>query len=204
MSIGTVIVAHQVGRRRCPGEGLGDLLRQPLCCRMPGHLEPQQLPSAVARTTNANKRSKVSVGTTHMSTAAIASAWFSRNVFQDCEGGLRPRIMYLETVDCAISNPSISSSPWIRGAPQSGFSPAIRRMRSRSSRSTFGRPALFRDFQRQNVLKPERCHRKIVSGFTTWDTSSRVGQIRIIHTNSARSLPCSRRRGGARLKAMLS
>ena len=83
--------------------------------------------------------------------------WFRRNVLQDCEGGLRSRTMYLETVDWATSNPSISNSPWIRGAPQSGFSLLIRRMRSRSSRSTFGRPALFRDFRRQNALKPERC-----------------------------------------------
>src|SRR5262245_4550906 len=28
--------------------------------------------------------------------------------------------MYLATLDCATSNPSLSSSPWIRGAPQSG------------------------------------------------------------------------------------
>ena len=63
--------------------------------------------------------------------------------------------MYLETVDWATTNPSISNSPWIRGAPQSGFSLLIRPMRSRSSRSTFGRPALLRDFQRQNALKPE-------------------------------------------------
>ena len=112
--------------------------------------------------------------------------------------------MYLETVDWATSNPSISNSPWIQGAPQSGFSLLIRRMRSRSSRSTFGRPALFRDFQRQNALKPERCHRKMVSGFTTRDMSSRPGQIRVIHTNNARSLPYSPSRGGARLTAMLS
>jgi hypothetical protein len=26
--------------------------------------------------------------------------------------------MYLATLDCATSNPSLSSSPWIRGAPQ--------------------------------------------------------------------------------------
>src|SRR6266849_8909035 len=26
--------------------------------------------------------------------------------------------MYLATLDCAISNPSLSSSPWVRGAPQ--------------------------------------------------------------------------------------
>jgi hypothetical protein len=37
-----------------------------------------------------------------------------------------------------------------------------------------------------------------------WDKSSRFGQIDAIHTNNARSLPCSRRRDGARLKAMLS
>jgi len=67
-----------------------------------------------------------------------------------------------------------------------------------------GRPALFRDFQRQNALKPERCHRKMVSGFATRDMSSRPGQIRVIHTNNARSLPYSRSRGGARLTAMLS
>ena len=50
----------------------------------------------------------------------------------------------------------------------------------------------------------KRCQRRIVSGFTTWDKSSRLGQIRVIHTNNARSLPCSRRRDGARRKAILS
>ena len=69
------------------------------------------------RTKNANNRSKVSVGTTHISIAAITSMWFRRNVLQDCEGGLRPCTMYLEAVDWATSNPSISNSPWIRGAP---------------------------------------------------------------------------------------
>ena len=61
-----------------------------------------------------------------------------------------------------------------------------------------------RDFQRQKALNPERCQRRIVSGFTTCDKSSRLGQIRVSHINNARSLPCNRRRGGARLKAMLS
>jgi hypothetical protein len=36
------------------------------------------------------------------------------------------RIMYLETVDSAISNPSLSSSPWMRGAPHNEFSLLIR------------------------------------------------------------------------------
>ena len=42
MSIGSVVVAHQIGGRRDPGKRLGDLPSQPLCCRMSRHLEPQQ------------------------------------------------------------------------------------------------------------------------------------------------------------------
>ena len=57
--------------------------------------------------------------------------------------------MYFETVDWATSKPSISNSPWIRDAPHRGFSLLIRWIRSRRPRSIFGRPALFRDFQRQ-------------------------------------------------------
>jgi len=55
------------------------------------------------------------VGDEHHEKCRIAG--IIRNVFQDCDGGFRPRIMYLETVDWATSNPSISSSPWILGAP---------------------------------------------------------------------------------------
>ena len=43
--------------------------------------------------------------------------------------------MYFETVDWAISKPSFRSSPWICGAPQSGFSNHLR-IRSRTSLST--------------------------------------------------------------------
>jgi len=41
------------------------------------------------RTRKANSRSKVRVGTTHRSTAAMASTWLRRNVRQLCEGGPR-------------------------------------------------------------------------------------------------------------------
>jgi hypothetical protein len=57
--------------------------------------------------------------------------------------------MYLATLDCATSNPSLSSSPWMRGAAQSGFSMLIRRINPRSSVSIGGRPPCGRDFQRQ-------------------------------------------------------
>src|ERR1035438_6056171 len=55
-------------------------------------------------------------------------------------GGPCRLTMYLATLDCAISNPSLSSSPWIRGAPQSGFSMLIRRISARRSVSICGRP----------------------------------------------------------------
>jgi hypothetical protein len=34
----------------------------------------------------------------------------------DWDGSPRRRSMYLATVDCATSKPSLSSSPWMRGA----------------------------------------------------------------------------------------
>jgi hypothetical protein len=57
------------------------------------------------------------------------------NVRQPWLGGLQRLTMYLATLDCATSKPSFSSSPWIRGAPQSGFSMLIRRISARRSAS---------------------------------------------------------------------
>ena len=54
--------------------------------------------------------------------------------------GLWYRGRYLETVDCTSVKPSLSSSPWIRAAPQVGFARCISRIRSRSSASIDGRP----------------------------------------------------------------
>jgi hypothetical protein len=68
------------------------------------------------------------------------------------------------------SNHSSCRRPWprtrnaSRPSRNTGFSWLIRRIRSRSPRSIFGRPALFRDFQRHSALKPARCHRRMVSG----------------------------------------
>jgi hypothetical protein len=58
----------------------------------------------------------------HISIAAIACAWFYRNVFQLCDAGFKGRTMYFETVDWATWKPSIRSSPWIRDAPHNEFS----------------------------------------------------------------------------------
>src|ERR1700682_650352 len=66
--------------------------------------------------------------------------------------------MYLLTLLSPMSMPSLSSSPWMRGAPQLGFSRHILRARSRTSREMAGRPGWpRRTFQVQNSRKPARC-----------------------------------------------
>ncbi|MCA6113193.1 hypothetical protein [Bradyrhizobium cenepequi] len=81
--------------------------------------------------------------------AAISGAWLRKKVRHPWLGDPRRFTMYLATLDCATSNPSLSSSPWMRGAPQSGFSMLIRRISARNSVSICGRPLSDRDFQRQ-------------------------------------------------------
>jgi hypothetical protein len=53
-------------------------------------------------------------------------------------GWPRRLTMDLATLDCATSNPSLSSSPWMRSAPESGFLTLIRRINTRSSVSIYG------------------------------------------------------------------
>ncbi len=75
--------------------------------------------------------------------------------------------MYFETPAWEMEKPSFNSSPWIRGAPHSVFSRDIRRIRSRISLDTGGRPGFpRRDFHVQKSLYPLRCQPMTVSGLT--------------------------------------
>jgi hypothetical protein len=75
-------------------------------------------------------------------------------------GGPRRRGMTRATERCEMVNPSLRSSPWILGAPQSGLACAIFWMRALSSAPTGGRPGPLRlDFQVQKVRNPCRCQR---------------------------------------------
>src|SRR5437867_11616036 len=60
------------------------------------------------------------VGTVKKSTATKSLTWLFRKVRHVCEGGFLGRAIYLATVACERLMPSLSSSPWILGAPQRG------------------------------------------------------------------------------------
>jgi hypothetical protein len=76
-----------------------------------------------------------------------------------------------------MSTPSLRSSPWILGAPHSGFARLMLRIRCRISSATFGLPLRGRDFHRQNKRKPARCQRMTVSGLTIAKASLTFGAI---------------------------
>ncbi len=80
-------------------------------------------------------------------------------IFQKSLPSLRRRILTTHRVfrhhRLGHSKPSIRSSPRIRDAPHSALFLLIRRIRSCRSRSIFGRPALFRGFQREYAAWPE-------------------------------------------------
>jgi hypothetical protein len=80
--------------------------------------------SACPRTTSTNNRSKASVRTTHRSAAAIASAWFRRNVFQLCDGGLPPRHIVFLSRHCRLGDFGSEHQKLIvnPGRAHSGFS----------------------------------------------------------------------------------
>ena len=148
-AIDPVAIADEVVRSLIPGKCLRYLTCNPFCRRICCDVDPDEV-SAVEPDDGAGiGRSKSIVGTTNRSMAAMSGAWLRKKVRHPWLGGPRRLTMYLATLDCATSNPSLSSSPWMRGAPQSGFSTLIRRINTRSSVSICGRPPCGRDFQRQ-------------------------------------------------------
>jgi hypothetical protein len=103
-------------------------------------------------------------------------------------GGLRCRSIYLLTLVSPMSMPSLSSSPWMRGAPQSGLARLMLRIRSRTSCETVGLPVLpCRTFQVQNNRKPFRCQAMTVSGLTMTSADRQPAQTPDNHAQKKRS-----------------
>ena len=59
MPIGAVAIAYEMGRRFAPGEGLGDLLRDPLRCGVIGDAQRDQASPLVPQDDKDEQQSKV-------------------------------------------------------------------------------------------------------------------------------------------------
>ena len=80
-----------------------------------------------------------------------------------------------------------------------GLAADIRRMSARTSGATAGRPGPFRRlFQVQKSLKPVRCHRITVAGWTMETASAQPVHRRDSRTQNSRSEGRSRGRGAVR------
>jgi hypothetical protein len=88
------------------------------------------------------------VVTTNMSIAAMSGRWLRRKLRQVGEGTLGRQGIQRPTVAWLILMPSLSTSPWMRGAPHNGLALLIRRIKARISVPILGRPGR-RDRQRQ-------------------------------------------------------
>src|SRR5258705_11309849 len=108
------------------------------------------------------------------------------------------------SVHTPISMPSLRSPPWILGAPHSGLAMLISRISRRISNDTVGRPQRCRDFQRQYDLKPARCQRMTVSGFTIVSALMVFGTKRYSPTKIRRSMALKASRFGRCRRWMLS
>jgi hypothetical protein len=116
-----IAVADHDPRRPLEVQRLDHLLGRPLARRRLGDPEPSTRRRSCASTKNTYRLRVVAIGTSKKSTDAISRAWLTRNVLHPWEG-CRWTFMCLATVGSLIATPSLSSSPWMRGAPHSEHS----------------------------------------------------------------------------------
>src|SRR6202051_2448857 len=104
-------------------------------------------------------------------TEKATERWFLRKARQRLAGSesLGACFIQREIVRSEMSKPSMSSSPWMRGAPQVVFSATIRKINCRTCFGVCLLPIGFFTFEisLQYSRKPTRCHRTTVSGVTT-------------------------------------
>src|SRR5215471_6798991 len=136
-------------RREALRKCLRDLTCNPFRRRSLCDVDPHQLSAVYANDDECIEGIETDRRDDENSMAAMSGAQLRRKVGHPWSGGPRRLTMYLATLDCATSNPSLSSSPWMGGAPQRGVSMLICRINARSSASICGRPPEGPDFKRQ-------------------------------------------------------
>ncbi len=141
-----------------------------------------------ASTTSTNNTLNCSVGTVKKSMETNWPTWLVRKVFHVWDGSLFCFGIKRETVRSEISTPSFRSSPWIRGAPQSGLAAAMVVIRLRISALNRGRPGPFGcDNLYQYRLNRLRCHEITVSGRTIIKADFQSFQIALSPIQKIRS-----------------
>jgi hypothetical protein len=130
-----IAIKDQVFLRGFKWKRLAQLLDDPTARRMLRDVNVQDAPTIMTDDEEAVEHAERNRWRVKKSMAAIASRWFRRNASQRLarSGSLGARFIQREIVLSESSKPSMRSSPWIRGAPQVGFSTTIRKINSRTS-----------------------------------------------------------------------
>src|SRR5262245_37754260 len=175
VAVTRIPIADQITRELLPTTGRRQLVGDPFRRWVRCDAEPQDLSPVVAHNQQSVEQSERDGRNDKQIHRRDPIGVLRRNVFQPCDGGSLLRTIYLATLVCPTSIPSLSSSPWIRGAPHNGLAMLISRINWRISVGTAGRPRRRLDFQRQNNRKPAWCHRTTASGRTMASASRAFG-----------------------------
>jgi hypothetical protein len=139
-TIRRVSVSQQIPRCGVPRKGLCDLMGKPQLCGILGDTEMNDLSPVMVKHNQGIEdpkrrgRDNEHVDCHRVRQVVVQKAAPSRG------GVLGRRGKYLPTVAWLTSMPSLSNSPWMRGAPQRGLAELIRRIRSRISGFVLERP----------------------------------------------------------------
>jgi len=195
-----IAVAQEVARELGKGKCLARLLSGPICGRVGGHIEVQDATPVMGQNQKYVKGLEADGGHGE----EVDRGQLLGMVLQEGAPSLRRRFaagtIYLLTLLCPMWMPSLSSSPWMRGAPQPGFPRHILRIRSRTSLEMTGRPGFpQRTFQVQNKRKAARRQATTVCGLTMANAERQSRQRRDRQIHSRRSPEVNFRRFAADL-----
>jgi hypothetical protein len=189
LAIHLVTVAQEIGWRGVVRERSDDLLRGPDSGGVLGHVEVDDPPAMVGKHDEDEEDAQARGGDGEEVDGDQFPGMLARNVRQVCDGWGRRLGMRRDPVRSATSIPIFKSSPWMRGAPQSGFAVAMRVTRALISASTGGRPPVEPpESWVQYLRKRRRCQRRTVSGVTITRACRHPAQILASPTQKSRSV----------------
>src|SRR6266403_3694124 len=187
LAINAIAIANDIVRSSLPAAGLPHLPSNPFGRRVCRHPQPHESTSTVTQDQEPIQQPKGKRRHDEQVHRGDIVSMIAKKGPPACDGPPLLRATYFATLVWPTSMPSLSSSPWMRGAPQSGLARFMFRINLRISSGTLGLPPRCLDFQRQNDRNPARCQRTTVSGRTMDSASTMPGRRRYSPTNTNRS-----------------